>query len=56
MVDQRSSRRMFKIVKYSILSLELSHALHACANVLMHIDIFSGMNTSLGTADILVCM
>ena len=56
MVDQRSSRRMFKQVKYSILSFELSHDLHACLNVLMHIDIFSGMYTSLGTADILVRM
>ena len=56
MVDQRTSRRMFKQVKYSILSLELSHDLHACVNVLMHIDIFRGMYTSLGTGDILVRM
>ena len=51
MVDQRSSRRMFKQVKYS---LELSHDLHACINVLMHIDIFRGMYTSLGTGDLIV--
>ena len=56
MVDQRTSRRMFKQVKYSILSLELSHDLHACVNVLMHIDIFRGMYISLGTGDILVRM
>ena len=53
MHDQRRSRRMFKQVKYS---LELSHKLHASVNVLMHIDIFSGMYTSLGTGDILVRM
>ena len=56
MVDQRRSRRIFKQVKHSVLSIELSHDLDACVNVLMHIDIFSGMNTSLGTADILVRM
>ena len=56
MVDQRTSRRMFKQVKYSIFSLELSHNLHACVNVLMHIDIFRGVYTSLGTGDILVRM
>ena len=42
---------MLKQVKYSH---EVSHDLHACVNVLMHIDIFSGMYTSLGTGDILV--
>ena len=51
MVDQRRSTRMFKQVKYS---LELSHDLHACVNVLTHIDIFSGMYTCLGTGYILV--
>ena len=56
MVDQCKSRRIFKQVKYSVLSIELSHDLHACVNVLMHIDIFSGMYTSLGTGDILVRM
>ena len=55
-VDQRRSRRIFKQVKHSILSLELSHDLHACVNVVMHIDIFSAMYTSLGTCDILVRM
>ena len=54
MVDQRSFRAIFKQVKYSSLSLELSHDLHACGNVLTHIEIFSGMCTSLGTGDILV--
>ena len=53
MVDQHSSRRVFKQVKYS---LELSHDLHACVNVLMHIDMSMVMNTSLGTGDILVRM
>ena len=53
-VDQRRSRRIFKQVKHSVLSIELSHGLHACVNVLMHIDIFRGMCTSLGTGDILV--
>ena len=56
MVDQRSSRRIFKQVKHSVLYIELTHDLHACVNVLMHIDIFSGMYTSLGTGDILVRM
>ena len=54
MVDQRRSRRIFKQLKYSVISIELSHDLQACVNVLMHIDIFSGMYTSLGTGDILV--
>ena len=48
-VDQRSSRRNFKQVKCSQSSFELSHDLHACVNVLMHIDMFSGMYTSLGS-------
>ena len=56
MVHQRRSRRIFKQVKYSSLSLELSHDLHACVTVLMHINILSAMNTSLGTGDILVRM
>ena len=56
MVDQRRSRRIFKQVKYSLSSIELSHDLHACVNILMHIDMFSGMYTSLGTGDILVRM
>ena len=56
MVDQRKSRRIFKQVKHSLSSIELSHDLHACVNVLMHIDMFSGMYTSLGTGDILVCL
>ena len=56
MVDQRSSRRIFKQVKRSGLLMDLSHDLHACGNFLMHIDIFRGMYTSLGTSDILVRM
>ena len=42
-VNQRSSRRNFKQVKCPLSSIELSHDLHACANVLMHIDMFTGM-------------
>ena len=56
MVDQRSSGRIFKEVKRRGLLTDLSHDLHACGNVLMHIDIIRGMYTSLGTGDILVCM
>ena len=54
MVDQRRSRRIFKQVKHSVLSIELSHDLHACVNVLMHIDIFRGMYTCLGRGDLVV--
>ena len=56
MVDQRRSRRIFKQVKHSVLSIELSHDLHACVNVLMHFDIFRGMYTSLVTGDLPVRM
>ena len=56
MVDQRRSRLIFKQGKHSVLSIELSHDLHACVNVLMHIDIFREIYTSLGTGDILVRM
>ena len=56
MVDQRMSRRIFKQVNHSVLLTDLSHDLHACGNVLMHIDMFSGMYTSLGSGDILVRM
>ena len=56
MVDQRRSRRIFKQVKHSVLCIELSHDLHACVSVLMHIDIFRGMYSSLGTGDILLHM
>ena len=55
-VDQRSSRRILKQVKYSLSSIELSHDLHPCVNVLLHIDMFSRIYTSLGTGDILVRM
>ena len=43
MVDQRRSRRIFKQVNHSVLLTDLSHDLHACGNVLVHIDMFSGM-------------
>ena len=43
-------------MKHSVLYIELSDDLHACVNVLLHIDIFRGMYTSLGTGDILVRM
>ena len=52
MVDQRRSRRFFKQVNNSVLVTDLSHDLHACVNVLMHIDICRGMYTSLGTGDL----
>ena len=56
MVDQRSSGGIFKQVKRSGLLTDLSHDLHACGNVFMHIDIIRGMYTSPGTADLLVRM
>ena len=43
-------------MKRSWLLTDLSHDLHACGNVLMHIDIIRGMYTSLGTGDILLRM
>ena len=43
MVDLRSSGRIFKQVKRSGSLTDLSHDLHVCGNVLMHIDMFSGM-------------
>ena len=43
MIDQRRSRRNLKQVKQSNLSYEISHDLHACVNVLMHIDMLSAM-------------
>ena len=55
-IDQRISRPILKQVKYPLSSIELSNDLHACVNVLMHIDIFSGMYTTLGIGDILVHM
>ena len=61
MVDQRRSRRILKQVKQSIMPfylclLLLSHDLQAFLNVLMHVDMFSGMYTSQGSGDILVRM
>ena len=43
MVDLRRCGRIFKQVKRSRLLTDLSHDLHACGNVLMHIHMFSGM-------------
>ena len=43
MVDQRTSRRFFKQVKHTEALTEPSYDLHACGNVLMHIDMLSGM-------------
>ena len=56
MVDHGISTHIFKQVKASVLLTQLSHDLHACVNVLMHINIFRGMYTSLGTCDKLVRM
>ena len=54
MEDLRSSGRIFKQVKRSGLLTDLSHDLHACGNVLMHIDMLSGVKTSLVSGDIFV--
>ena len=43
MVDLNSSGRIFKMLKRSGLLTDLSHDLHACGNVLMHIDMLGGM-------------
>ena len=43
MADLRSFRRIFKQVKRSEVLKDLSHDLHAWENVLMHIDMFSGI-------------
>ena len=43
MVDQRRSRCIFKQVNHSVLLTDLSHDLHACGNVLVHINMLSGM-------------
>ena len=43
MVDHRRSRRFVKQVKHSGVLTEPSHHLQACGNVLMQIDMFSGM-------------
>ena len=60
MIDQRRSRRILKQVKQCIMPflclLRLSHDLQAILNVLMHVDMFSGMYTSQGSGDILVRM
>ena len=60
MVDQLKSRRFLKQVKQCIMLfyafMRLSHDLQAVLNVLMHLDMFSGMYTSQGSGDILVRM
>ena len=56
MVDQRRSRRFFKQVNQSVLLTDLSHDLHVCVNVLMNVDIFRRIYTSLGTGDLLLRM
>ena len=56
MVDQGRSIVLLKQVKLSVMPIDLSHDLHAVLNVLMHIDMFSGMKTSLRLGDILVRM
>ena len=60
MLDQRMSWRILKQVKqwhYAFLCLlQLSHDLQAFLNVLMHVDMFSGMYTSQGSGDTLVRM
>ena len=43
MVDQRKSRRILKQVNHSVLLTDPSDDLHACGNVLLHIDMFIGM-------------
>ena len=59
MVDQRKCRRILKQVKQCVTPImpnALSHDLHAFLNVLMHVDMFSGMYTSQGSGDILLRM
>ena len=53
MVHKRNSRRIFTQEKHSVLYIELSHDLHSFSSVLLHINIFRGMYTALGTGDIL---
>ena len=59
-VHLRTFRRIFKQVKLCIMPflclLRLSHDLQAFLNVVMHVDMFSGMYTSQGSGDILVHM
>ena len=43
MVDQHKSKPIFKQVNHSVLLTDLSHDLHPCGNVLMHIDMFREM-------------
>ena len=59
-VHLRSFRRIFKQVKLCMMPflwlLRLSHVLQTFLNVVMHVDMFSGMYTSQGSGDILVRM
>ena len=55
-MDLRSFRRIFKQVKRSGVLTDHSQDLHASSNVLMHIDMFTGMYTSLVSGYILVRM
>ena len=60
MVGQLKSRRILNQVKQCIMPFlflwRLSHDLQAFLKVLMHVDMFSGMYTSQGSADIVVRM
>ena len=60
MVDQRRSRRILKQVKQCIMPFYVFCASHTTCrlflNVLMHVDMFSGMYASQGLGDILVRM
>ena len=60
MVDQRSSGRILKQVKPCIMPFYAFCASHTTCrvllNVLMHVDMFSGMCTRQGSGDILVRM
>ena len=58
-VHLRTFRRILKQVKHCLCLLcllRLSHDLQTFLNVLMHVDMFSGMHTSQGSGDILVRM
>ena len=60
MLDQRRPRRILKQVKQCIMPFYAFCASHTTwklfLNVLMHVDMFSGMFTSQGSGDILVRM
>ena len=56
MVDQRRSRRILKQVKQCIMPFAPLTRPAGFLNVLMHVDMFSGIYTSQGSGDILVRM